>query len=222
MLAKLLLSLLDSGPATFDELSLRLKSPREELADGLARLERAGLIVVEGGAIKPLSRALLAAEAIRAGASLLELAPKLSWRDFEALCSKAFEAHGYRVATSLRFRSAGRLYEVDVAASRGGVLVAVDCKSWRLRAGKAPQLRRAVDRHLERAEALAGALPGLRHRLGLPEGVEVLIVPCLVTLLEESVVLYRGVPVVPTLKLNSFIQELHSHLDSLTVLRSPP
>lgn len=217
---KLLLSLLDPGPLTIDKLSLASGAPLEEVASELRALEGGGLVQVEGGRVRPLSRALIAVEALRAGASLLELAPKLSWRDFESLCSSAFRAHGFRTCAPLRFRRAGRLYEVDVVASRGGLVVAVDCKSWGIRASKSSQLKRAVDRHLERTEALASALPSLPEGMGLLEGGEVAVVPCLVTLLEESVLVYRGVPIVPTLKLNSFILELHSYLDSLSAFKA--
>ncbi|MCX8204705.1 MAG: restriction endonuclease [Candidatus Nezhaarchaeota archaeon] len=218
----LLLALLEAGSVSLDEPPLKPRPLREDLIKELRRLEEAGLVVVEGGVARPLSRALVAAEALKSGASLLELAPRLSWRDFESLCSSAFEANGFKVATSLRFKSSGRLYEVDVVAQRGQVLVAVDCKNWGVRAGKPPQLRRAVDRHLERARALADALPTLRERLGLPLEPRVRVVPCLVTLLEEAVAIHCGVPIVPVLKLNSFIQELHAYLGSLAVFEACP
>jgi len=161
-----------------------------------------------------------ALERLSKGASLAEATSKLDWRDFEVFCSKAFEAHGFEVATSLRFKWSGRLYEVDVAAWRGPLLIAIDCKSWRVRPGKPSQLKRAVDRHLERAEALANALPLLQGRLGSLSSQLLYVAPCLVTLLEESVLVYRGVPIVPVSKLNSFIQELHLYLDSLASFKA--
>jgi len=214
-----LMTLLDRGSVSLEELASKAKCSVEEVAEALRSLEASKLVWVSGGSVWLLDRVVGAIEALRLGAPLMEVASRLTWRDFEAFCSKAFEAHGYTTTASLRFKWTGRSYEVDVAAWRRPILAVVDCKEWGLRAGKASQLRRAVDRHLERSEALANALPSLKERLRVPSGVEAHVVPCLVTLLEEALLVHRGVPVVPVSKLNSFIQELHAYLDSLTVFK---
>lgn len=216
---RLLKALLVKGAASLEELALEAGCSVEEAVEALRKLEASGLVTLSGGSARLLDKVMGALEALRAGAQLSEVASKLSWRDFEGLCSKAFEANGYATSTALRFKWAGRRYEVDVAAWRRPLLIALDCKSWSLRAGKASQLRRAVERHLERVGALAKALPSLQGRLKVPRGSEALVTPCIVTLLEEALKVHGGVPIVPISRLNAFIQEVQAYVDSLTTFR---
>lgn len=217
--ALLCVELLRLGEASVDELSSRVGVSAHLVESICEELRARGVVEAAHGRVRASDRLELALEAMREGASAETVASYLSWQDFERFCSKAFEMNGFSCTTRLRFKGVGRLFEVDVVASRRPLVVAVDCKSWGVRRGKASMLRRAVERHLDRCRALASALGELSSRVNVAGWGEAIVVPSMVTLLEESLYVYMGVPIVPAHRLNSFIQELHDHVDELASMR---
>ncbi|RLF15186.1 MAG: hypothetical protein DRJ97_04625 [Thermoprotei archaeon] len=217
--ALICLELLREPEAELDSLASRLGLTKRVVEAKCCELRDTGLVDLQGPRVRALDKLSLALEAVSEGVSPETVARHLNWRDFERLCSKAFEMNEFTCTTGLRFKRLGRLREVDVLAARKPVLVAVDCKSWGIRRGKLSMLRRAIEQHLDRVGSLAAVLPELKAKLGLAEWSYAVLVPAIVTLFEESLYVHRGVPVVPVFKLNNFIQELPSYLDELATWR---
>jgi hypothetical protein len=78
---------------------------------------------------------------------------------------------------------------------------------WNIRGGKASALAAAALRQKDRTQKLSRMLPELSERLPLFPG-EYQFVPALVTWLVEDLEIHEGVPVVPVLKLNTFLLDL--------------
>lgn len=209
------------GEVKLEDLALSLQAPPSLIEKWLCDLKTKGFMELRGpeGSWIVVDKLGLALEAISLGASPESVSRWLHWRDFEKLCLKVFELNGFRTILSFRFKAIGHLHEVDVLAIKYPLLLAIDCKSWGIRSGKPSMLREAVKRQVKRVEALTSTLPGLKKRLGLEDGARIILTAVIVTLFEESLKIYAGIPIVPISKLNNFIQEIHAYLDSLSTWR---
>jgi hypothetical protein len=87
--------------------------------------------------------------------------------------------------------------QYDVIARNNNRTVLVECKKWGGHRPRLSALKKAIDQHQERC-AFYRSLTGTEA------------IPVVVTLIEEEIKIYEGVPVVPILMLNSFIAELES------------
>jgi len=214
-MVKLLLSILSEEEGV-EEDTLRLKLGVNELDLSLLReLAEEGLLSRENGYWWMRDKFGLALKALRLGASIEAVAQSFTWRDFEWFSSKAFEANGYEVLRSVRFSYQGRRYEVDVVAAKKPLVVLVDCKSWGIVSGKASRLRSCTLKHVERVKAFKGSLSELKRKPNMEGWDKAYLVPVVVTIFEEAVKVHMGVPIVPIFKLNSFISELETYLDTV-------
>jgi DNA-binding Lrp family transcriptional regulator len=166
-------------------------------------------------------RLRMAVKAVTLGASIEECARNLSWKEFESFCTKVLEENGYSCVHGLRFKSAnGRRYECDIVALSKPTLLLADCKHY---AGRVRALRSVVEKQLERADALNGSILTLMRRMSqLASWRETVIVPVIITLFPESIAFVDSVPVVPAFKLNQFIQELPSNIESVEYSKANP
>lgn len=213
--ASLLLAILSEGEGV-EEDTLKLKAGVNGSALSILKeLADEGLLTRENGYWRVRDKLGLALKALKLGASIEAVARSFTWRDFEWFSSKAFEANGYQVLRGVRFSHQGRRYEVDVVAAKKPLVVLVDCKSWGIASGKASRLRRSALKHVERVKAFKGSLSGLKRKPNLEGWDKAYLVPVVVTIFEEAVKVYMGVPVVPIFKLNGFISELEAYLDAV-------
>ena len=119
------------------------------------------------------------------------------------------------VRRRFRFKEADRTWEVDVLGLREPLIVSVDCKHW-IRGWRRSALTRAVGSQVERTRALARALPSLRERLELSGWDQARLVPVVLALAPGPLKFHDGVPIVPILQLQDFLNELPAHLTELT------
>jgi len=210
--------LLKRGSATLTELKKEL-GVDECLISGLLR-DYGEHLEVSGDEVKVEEPVGLVMRLWREGASVLELLRALNWKGFEEFCGRLFREASYLPLNNLRFSHLGRRYEVDVIALKRPYLIAVDCKRWK-RALRGMVVA-FVEKHLERCRALSEALWSIRRLSAQLNGwEEAIVVPTLLTALEEEVKLIEGVPIVPLFKLKGFLNELGpALLDSLTSFRS--
>ena len=140
------------------------------------------------------------------GAPVDEVSEHIGWRDFEGLVAEMLERRGFDTARNLRVGRGGgrRGVEIDVAATRGGTALLVDCKHWRR--SNASALAGAARRQADRARIYAAGGAGARAAL-----------PVIVTLHEDGIRLAGRVPVVPVLKLGSFADEFHGSAGDMAV-----
>jgi hypothetical protein len=119
------------------------------------------------------------------------------WQHFERLTAFIFEQNGFRVSVgTVRTRNRKRR-QYDVIALRNGRTFLVECKRWSGNHYRLSALKRAVVQHRERVEFYEE----ITHEDA---------VPVMVTLIEEEIRVFDGVPLVPVHRLNAFISELDS------------
>jgi len=223
--ANLVLTLLKNmkGKAAFPEVQLFEAQPmsRAEVRRAVGALEVKGFVGRDGGEIKVsgLQKVQLAVLAVRLGASMDRVCRYLSWQEFEQITQLALGECGYETILHQRFRVGRRSCEIDVIGVLSRNIIAVDCKHWKhgLTRGAAEKIAGA---QLQRAEALQ-----LEENLGRIEGMlersfkcVLMVTPVIVTLMENPTSIVRGVPVVPVLRLSSFLNELPGYLDVLATV----
>ena len=181
----------------------------------LGRLAAAGIGSGDGGGTYRFAdgdRLRAAILAVSEGdATVDEVSEHIGWRDFEGLVAEVLECRGFETARNLRVSrggggggGGGRWVEIDVAATRDGTALLVDCKHWRR--SNASALAGAARRQAGRAKLYAAAGAGARTAL-----------PVIVTLHEDGIELAGGVPVVPVLKLGSFADEFYGSAEGMAV-----
>ena len=172
--------------------------------------ERRGLLKCVGDWVEIDSeqRLMLAMEALKANADVGRVCRELDWREFEELTSKALEANGFRITKHLVFKHDGHRYEIDLVGSREPLLMCADCKHWSSGLGRM-RVQTAARRQLERMRSLAGKMPKLADRLGITAWKRAVILPTVITLSDTTRGLYEGIPIVPILRLRSFLKELN-------------
>jgi Holliday junction resolvase-like predicted endonuclease len=147
---------------------------------------------------------------------------ELGWRDFEDVVAAIFEAHDFSVRRNFRFKTrsrrneAGRRYEIDVIAAKGGSIFCVDCKQWSGGRYKKSAVISAANKQKERTSEFGKFLKGnaaareTLHAGKSAAGKEWKTKPLIVTLLEEDITKVRGVFIAPLWKLNAFLLELYT------------
>ncbi len=153
-------------------------------------------------------RLMLATEALKANADVGRVCRKLDWREFEELASKALEANGFSVKKHLLFKHNGHRYEIDVVGSKEPLLMCADCKRWSCGLGR-KRVQTAARKQFERMRSLAEETPRLASRLGIMAWKRVVILPTVITLSDTTRGLHEGIPIVPILRLRSFLKELN-------------
>ncbi|WXG46117.1 MAG: restriction endonuclease [Candidatus Atabeyarchaeum deiterrae] len=205
--------------ARIDDLSKESGLPEKDLLSRIQRLEDNDLIrkpFSKDMIVTPVGedRLKLAITAVTLGATMEQSASMLSWKEFESFCMRILEENGYSCLQGFRFRSTrGKRFECDVVATRKPLFVLGDCKHY---GGKVKGLRTVVKRQLERVDAFCKTIPTIVRRI--PEIVnwrEAITVPVIITLFPESSTIINRVPIVPAFKLNNFIQELPSNIESI-------
>lgn len=136
------------------------------------------------------------------GAAIDEVAEAVGWRDFEGLAAEVLDSRGFEVERNLRISHGGKRAEIDVAATRGGIALLVDCKHWRRSSASA--LAEAARRQAGRARLYAASGAGAPAALA-----------AIVTLHEDGIEFAGRVPIVPVLKLGSFADELYGNAEDL-------
>jgi len=164
--------------------------------------------------VNSLKRLKLAVHAIELGGDVERVSGVLDWKEFENIAAIAFERNGYSVARNLRFKHAGRRWEMDIIACKKPIVACVDCKHWHH--GMYPSaIRRVVEEQVERTCALAEFLPKLTEKIDCASWNRVKLIPAILSLLTVRSKFYNKVPIVPVLQLQDFISQLPAYADSL-------
>lgn len=148
------------------------------------------------------------------GFNLIELAYKMSWRDFEGFVALLLERQGYTVHRNLRFKAGGKRHEIDIFASRFNIILAIDCKRW-VRAPRS-KLKKAALAQEERAKALAVSMPINFYSGGEKKAK---IIPLIVSLIVPQAEIFEGVPVVNIYCLKDFLENFELYEDELKIYR---
>tara|TARA_Y100001960_G_scaffold299983_1_gene348642 strand:- start:92 stop:721 length:630 start_codon:yes stop_codon:yes gene_type:complete len=146
----------------------------------------------------PNDRLQTALFAINLGATIEDVSEYLTWRDFEAITGIILEENDFDVTKNL-ILTKPRM-EIDVIGKKMNIALLIDCKHWKNMTKYA--LDEIVKKQIERVK-----------RYVADEGISAL--PVIVTLHQEGTQLVDNVPIVPIMKLSSFLDEFVGSLDSL-------
>ncbi len=129
---------------------------------------------------------------------------KLDWKDFEEFAESAFLAFGFETRRNVRFRKPRA--EIDLVASKNGLVFAADCKHWKRTVGHASML--AIS---ERQKARAKRLVQDEKNLN--------VIPVVITLHDESLrILENGVPIIPIHKISDFLLNWEESVRAIAIL----
>lgn len=146
----------------------------------------------------PHDRLQTALFAITLGATIEDVSEYLTWRDFEAITGIILEENGFDVTKNLVLTKPRM--EIDVIGKKMNLALLIDCKHWKTMSKSA--LDEIVKKQIERVK-----------RYVADEDITAL--PVIVTLHQEGTQLVQNVPIVPIMKLPSFLDEFVGNLGSL-------
>jgi len=146
----------------------------------------------------PNDRLETALFAITLGATIEDVSEYLTWRDFESITGLILEEKDFDVTKNLIFTKPRM--EIDVIGKKMDIALLIDCKHWKTMSKSA--LDEIVKKQVERVK-----------RYVADESISAL--PVIVTLHQEEIQFVDNVPIVPIMKLSSFLDEFVGNLDSL-------
>ena len=146
----------------------------------------------------PNDRLQTALFAINLGATIEDVSEYLTWRDFESITGLILEEKDFDVTKNL-ILTKPRM-EIDVVGTKMDIALLIDCKHWKTMSKSA--LDEIVKKQVERVK-----------RYVADENMSAL--PVIVTLHQEEIQFIENVPIVPIMKLSSFLDEFVGNLDSL-------
>mgnify|MGYP001597611937 CR=1 FL=1 len=130
----------------------------------------------------------------------LEIASEESvWQNFERLAAFIFEKNDFSTNVNTVKTCNKKRRQYDVIAKKGNQTFLIECKKWAGNRYRLSALKWAILQHKERT---------MFYENVCNEDA----IPIIVTLIEEEILIFEGVPLVPVHKLNSFIRELDNHV----------
>jgi Holliday junction resolvase-like predicted endonuclease len=211
-----ILKLTKNRPIGIELVRKDAKIPSAIAEDLFKKLQNDGLLYLQNRVIDvdSLKRLKLAVHAIELGGDVERVSGFLDWREFENIAAIAFERNGYSVARNLRFKHAGRRWEMDIVGCKKPIVACVDCKHWHH--GMYPSaIRRVVKEQVERTCALAKSMPKLTEKIDCASWNRVKLLPAVLSLTAVRSKFYNKVPIVPVLQLQDFLNQLPAYMDSL-------
>ena len=139
-------------------------------------------------------------EEIESIGDLEKVSEESLWQNFERLAAFIFGENGFTVRVNTVKTLNRKRRQYDVIAWKDNQTFLIECKKWSGNRYRLSALKRAILQHKERT-AFYKSITGEDA------------IPLIVTLIEEEILVFEGVPLVPVLKLNSFIAELDNHAD---------
>jgi len=211
-----ILKLTREGPISNELVKKDAKISSQVAEKMLRKLKGDGLVYLHRNVVEAdiLQRLKLAVHAIQLGVDVENISSFLQWKEFESIAAIAFERNGYSAMKNLRFKHAGRKWEIDIVGCKKPVAICMDCKHWHH--GLYPSaLKRIVGEQVERTFALAESLIDLVDKIECASWDSVKLVPAVLLLVTGRFKFYDDVPVVPILQLQDFLSQLPAYADSL-------
>lgn len=134
-------------------------------------------------------------EDIKSVEDLDRISKEVIWQNFERLAAFILEKNDFNVKINAVKTFNKKRRQFDVIAKRGSQTILVECKKWSGNRYRLSALKKAAVQHKERT-AFYKCIAGEDA------------IPIIITLIEEEILFYEGVPIVPIHKLNSFIGEM--------------
>jgi len=211
-----ILKLTRNGSVLIENVKTDSRLPLDTITDLLEKLQTEELLKVNANNVEADSenRLKLAVKAVFLGADVEGVSGFLCWQEFESIAATALRNNGYVVLQNLRFKNAARKWEIDVVGCRKPLVVCLDCKDWH-HALSPSAIRRIAEAQVERARALSDALPNVSIGIECAKWSRAKFVPAILALLPGRFKFCNGVPIVPVLQLQDFLNQLPLELESL-------
>lgn len=214
-----ILKLTKDGPVSQKTINKEARLPASLVGKLLRKLQSDGLIYLHESVVEAssLQRLRLAVRALKSGSDLENVSGLLQWKEFEGIAAVAFESYGYTVVRNLHFKHGGRRWEIDIIAWKSPIIVCLDCKHWHhgLQRSAAEKI---AEQQTERTRALVMSLPNPAVKIQFLSCGTAKFVPAVLSLTFDKFKFYKGVPVVPVLQLQDFLNQLPAYVDSLLCL----
>lgn len=210
------LKLTKTGPVSDKLIKNDARVPAEVAVELLRKLQNDGLVYLRNDFVEAdgYQRLRLAVHAIELGVDVENISGFLQWKEFEDMAAFALERNRYSVTKNVRFKYAGRRWEIDVVGCRKPIALCVDCKHWH-RSMHPSALKRIVQEQTERTSALADSLPNPSFNGECVAWERVELVPAVLSLVAGRFKFYDDVPIIPVLQLQDFLNQLPAYVDSL-------
>ena len=211
-----ILNLTRDGPVSQKLINNEARLPRSLLGELFRKLQSDGLVYLHGSMLEVTSvqRLRLAVRALKSGGGLERVSGFLQWKEFEGIAAVALESNGYSVVRNLRFKHGGRRWEIDIVGWRSPIVVCLDCKHWHhgLQRSAAEKI---AEQQTIRTRALVMSLPNPAVKIEFLSCGTAKFLPAVLSLTFSKFKFYKGVPVVPVLQLQDFLNQLPAYADSL-------
>ncbi|NHJ48010.1 MAG: hypothetical protein FK733_09500 [Asgard group archaeon] len=148
------------------------------------------------------------------GVDFEQIINELSWQEFEILTTIVGDESGYEAKTGLNFSTAERKYQIDVILKNSPYVLLIDCKHYG-GFGKQSVLRTAVIDQIDRVKAVADSFEELKKKLNVSSWKKVILMPMVITWLDDELFFHENVPVVPFPKLRSFLQNFYLYFEDI-------
>lgn len=211
-----LLKFTKEGPVSVERVKKDARTTSVILKKFLEKLQEEGMIYLKQNTaeVDSYGRLKLAVRAVSIGADFENVSNLLRWQEFEDFAATVLERNDCIVAKNVRFKQAGRKWEIDVVGCRKPLVISIDCKHWRH--GTAPSaLRRITEAQVERTRALAESLPNASFKIECVKWDKAKFVPAVLTLMPASFKFYDKIPIVSVLQLQDFLSQLPAFTESL-------
>jgi len=146
----------------------------------------------------PNDRLQTALFAIKFGATIEDVSEYLTWQDFESITGLILEEKDFDVTKNL-ILTKPRM-EIDIVGTKMDIALLIDCKHWKTMSKST--LDEIVKKQVERVKRYVA-------------DTNISALPVIVTLHQEQIQFVDNVPIVPIMKLSSFLDEFVGNLDSL-------
>lgn len=211
-----LLKLTKDGAVLIEDVNKDYRIASDIARKLLEKLQNEDLLNLQGATVKVTSdnRRRLAVKAVSLGADVERVSAFLSWQEFEDIAAIALERNSYAVVKNVRFKRAGRKWEMDIVGCKKPLVVCIDCKHWGH--GLSPSaLKRIIEAQVERARALAESLPNVSLEIECAKWNKAKFIPVVLSLTQGRFEFYDRVPIVPVLQLQDFLSQLPAYTESL-------
>ena len=211
-----LLKLTENGAVEQKSVNKDARLPASLTSTLLEKLQNENLVYLKDDSVEvdTESRLKLAVKAVELGADVQSISDFLRWQEFEAIAALALELNGYATKKNVRFKHAGRRWEIDVVGCRKPLVLCIDCKHWHH--GMHPStLTKMTAAQAERVAAFADSLPSTSIDLPCAKWSKAKFVPVILSLISFAPKFCDNVPVVPVLQLQDFVSQLPLNVESL-------
>jgi len=191
------------GNLSFGEFALATGLGKKTSMELISFLAKSEIGTIDSGFVRfdQLDKMRAAMLAIQMGVDIEDIAKILNWKDFEMLATNILDVCGYVAYHGLRLKKPRA--EIDVVGIKDGMALLIDCKHWKR--SSPSELNRFALMQIERAKAFVRA----------NEGKVRFAIPAILTLHLESITFADDVPVIPIIKLRSFLNEMHGYLNEI-------